>query len=327
MLEDEFARRCDRSLELVLSGSTVRRQPSVSARSTSRSAWLGASALTVAVLLGILSVIGLEGWTGESVPLKRGDLLTEQGGNNQEWSAFGRVISNSGATRFCLLLPTALVYSSRTAPAPCALGIPAVGVSPSELSGVSYTAHGFSGDGRLTGVVRDGTLFVTTTAPGPAEDVQREFTTAVPCSPPSGGWARTSTSIDSKVAERYAATHASYVPALALVHPTLDTHIIEVVTNGLTTKALEDLAKSYPANELCVARTRFASEALATVQKDPTLQTGMNGIFASGVMSVGSNGELEYRIEALIETPELRQALSKYPSGLISLHTWLGPAT
>jgi hypothetical protein len=129
--------------------------------------------------------------------------------------------------------------------------------------------------------------------------------------------------IDTQFAEQYAGTHEPYVVAVALVNPSPDTHLLELVTTGSPDTALTDLAKNYSPAQLCVSSTHFSGNAIASVQKDPALQTGQNGIFASGSMSIGSNGELEFRLEALAETPTLHAEIAKYPPGLISLQTWL----
>ncbi len=241
-----------------------------------------------------------------------------------EVGASGLVVAYSPSdVRFC----NGVIPADLTAgPPACAPQIRAVSVDLSALSN-QVTAQGVTwGTAFLAGTFSDGTLQVNEQGP-PRPTGNGPRLVDPPCSPPPTGWATGSVDEPSTTAvEAYESQFPSDVASVAMFHPQSQTWVVTIASTdpARTTAAL---GAEYP-DQLCVVQSRYQVSDVHDAKAAATalLSQDQYGVTAVG-LTTGTDGQPVVEVEAVSDTPELRDALASQPAGLVNIVPWLKPVS
>jgi len=226
--------------------------------------------------------------------------------------------------RFC---DGPVTLALRPGPPRCGAAIRVRGVDLSRLTNRT-SRHGRSwGLAYLAGTFSDGTLSVVRQAPPRPATSAGPFLRNPPCAAPRGGWARGRPSESARGAfDAYRARYPGDVASGAMFHPASGVSVLTVAsTNPARTRAVLGVPWR---GRLCVVRSRYSPAVVRRVEASlaALLRSAHDRYELTGVgLSVTTQGQPRVVVEALVETPALREVVSSEPAGLVEIVPWLRP--
>lgn len=187
------------------------------------------------------------------------------------------------------------------------------------------------GSAYLAGTFRDGVLYVSRQGPTrPSGDGPTQI--KPPCAAPPNGWAPGPPWNPSwDAVDAYRRRFPADVTMASVFSPDPRTWVMTVAsTDAARTESL--LRKDYP-DRLCVVASRYElvevrhakAQAMALFAPPPD---GRSPYWVTDVHVVGGDdGQPLVWVEAVLDTPELRQALASQPAGLVEIAPWLKPVS
>ena len=296
---------------------------------------IASAAAVLIVVTGVLVVRAVADHKDNNPPASGLAKLVLRDGDTAE--ATGKVVAESGRpVRFCPYLAQADVGEAappsggvpQRPPACSPFGVTVTGVDLAKLSNRRNSGGVISGDAKLRGIYRDGSLRVTAQSgvpriASPTHPDLPGFLTKTPCAAPAGGW--TGAPNNDAIA-RYLSRHSDRFNGLGVNYPNPKLFRIWVAVVGVSTgdlgAAQAELRSRFGPN-VCtvrfpytVAEQKKAWQQLESLMKEPT-----NGIYEA--TGLGNFRPLTATLSILTEP--LYDRLSQIGLHELSITVWLKP--
>jgi hypothetical protein len=246
----------------------------------------------------------------------------------QHVGATGLIVAYSATdVRFC---QSTMALALTPGPPKCGSQIQAIGVDLSQLSDAVTEDAVTWGTAYLAGTFADGTLQVTDQGP-PRPSLSEPKLTDPPCPSPPNGWG--SGSVDGpsmRAVQAYRRKFPSDITSVAVFHPGSAATWVVTISSMEPTRTTTALAQDYP-DQLCVVQSLYQLNEVRDAKSAAVALLPGNGDDRYGVTGVGltvsADGQPVVQVDAMVDTQQLRDALSSQLPGLIAVVPWLESAS